>query len=212
MLTDSIELYAFAALINTMHSPFQEWAVQLASICSNLAVGLAALFGIWGIREWRRELIGKAKFETARKVLGVAYMFRDAIANARFPVFPGYSAGRVRQEGETAEQRAILDEEYARKVKLVPVAKRLQELQQESWAAEILFGNKEIRKYIAPFMERYREIQYALNSYYFKKYSDEGRDTTKEWLLINSGENDKFCQSIDSAVDELADYLARYLH
>ena len=87
--------------------PFQEWLVQLISMFSNILLGIAAIMGIIGLRHWRSELIGKTKFDIARKMMGLAYKFRDEFAAARRPAFPGYSAGRIRQEGETQEQRAL---------------------------------------------------------------------------------------------------------
>lgn len=191
--------------------PFQEWLVQLASMLSNIMLGIAAIVGIIGLRQWRSELIGKTKFDIARKMMGLAYKFRDEFAAARRPVFPGYSAGRIRQEGETPEQRALLDEEYARKSRLSPLAEIFQQLREESWQAEIIFRSEEIQSYITPFEERYKEFHYALHSYYYKKFGGEGRDTTGEWLIINSGEEDEISKSIDASVNGLSKYMKKHL-
>ena len=49
--------------------PFQEWVVQLFGMINDFLVGIAAVIGVFGIWQWRREMVGKNKYELARKIV-----------------------------------------------------------------------------------------------------------------------------------------------
>ena len=54
-----------------------QWLNDWVPIISNLALAVAAIFGIAGLWQWRSELVGKTKFEAARKMMLLALQFRD---------------------------------------------------------------------------------------------------------------------------------------
>jgi hypothetical protein len=60
-------------------APFQRWFVDLTTLISDCLVGVAAIGAILGLWRWRREMIGKTKFELARKMTLLSYQFRDEI-------------------------------------------------------------------------------------------------------------------------------------
>lgn len=64
-----------------------------ASIISDIAVAIAAcitsIVAIVGLNSWRKELKGRAGFETARTLARCTYNVRDALASARRPLIEG---------------------------------------------------------------------------------------------------------------------------
>ncbi len=91
---------------------------ELVSIASDITIGVSALVvaivAFCGLRTWRRELTGKAKFEVARNVMSSSLRLRDQFKWARFPITSSAeSVGRSRQEDENAEVSRVLDIWYA---------------------------------------------------------------------------------------------------
>ena len=56
--------------------PFAQWVVQLFGMLSNLAVFAAAIAGIIGLWRWRAELVGRNRFEVARRIMILALRIR----------------------------------------------------------------------------------------------------------------------------------------
>jgi len=116
---------------------------ELISMISNIVVALSALIvalvAFIGLRTWRKELTGKAKFEVARNVMSLALKLNAGFKAARdIFTFSGEYVGRSRQENETSGVSQVLDEWYARSNRLKPLQENLIKIQEASWEAEIL--------------------------------------------------------------------------
>ena len=81
--------------------PFQEWVVQLAKIFSDFSVGgaavVAAVLGVKGFTAWRKELVGKARYDAVRSVMKKAFEYQRAFNEAR--VDPDLPGGQGTQRG-----------------------------------------------------------------------------------------------------------------
>ena len=60
---------------------FQPWFVELIGVLSDICVGISAIvvavLGFIGLRQWRKELTGKSKFDIARRMAILSFRFRD---------------------------------------------------------------------------------------------------------------------------------------
>lgn len=83
------------------------------AILESIAVIAASAAAIWGITAWRREHVGRKRIDTAEEILEGFYEARDHIAHIRSPAgFVGEGGTRKPAEGETAEDKELLDRAY----------------------------------------------------------------------------------------------------
>lgn len=82
-------------------------------IINTLAIVIASVVAICGIRAWRKEFQGKRNIELAEEVLALFYEARDAIRSIRSSLgYQGEGATRKPQEGETRQQKQARDHAY----------------------------------------------------------------------------------------------------
>ena len=104
---------------------------QVVSVLSDIAVGgsaiVIALAAVKGLRAWRKEMTGKAKFEVSRTVMRHSTKAADLFRLVRFPVVQSDEwYGREVSQGESSAEAAVLNEWYARSRRLEAVVERLQ--------------------------------------------------------------------------------------
>lgn len=119
---------------------------QCISATKDVVVALSAAFtatvAFRGLDKWRRELRGKADFDTARDVVRALYKVREALTRARSPLISG---GEF-PEGYHRDFHARSDEEEAQALMHVysnrwrPVADALGELGTAALGAEAIWG------------------------------------------------------------------------
>jgi len=200
---------------------------ELVSIASDIAIGVSALIvagvAFFGLRTWRRELTGKAKFDIARNVMSLARKVKGDFAQARHPV--GWSweyASRTRQENESPLASEVLDLWYAKNQRLKPLAENLQKLQEVSWEAEIVLGedaSKSVSEAFTILRERYAELSSAVNSYFDTRLDEAVKGSMykdQDWLKelskeIYGTESDNFSKRIDEATSQLDSTLKAYV-
>jgi len=188
---------------------------------SAIAVAIAASVGI---RTWRKELTGKAKFEVARNIMQLASKLRDDFGRARNPLtyHPFESADRVPKASETAAESTVLDEWHARTKRLQPLVENLRQFQEASWEAEIVLdegASSHVSSAFEVYRQHYAELLSSIDSYFRvthqesvsgKQYQD------KKWLeslheTIYSRPDDEFSKQIDEATKQLGPVLKMYV-
>jgi hypothetical protein len=88
-------------------------SMEFASLLQSISVICASISVILGINAWRREYVGKRRIELAEDVLTNFYEARDAIRRIRSPFgFLGEGKSRQPQDGETENEKRILDKAY----------------------------------------------------------------------------------------------------
>jgi len=118
---------------------------ELISLVRDIVVGVSALvvaiIAFLGLRTWRKELTGKAKFDIARNVMLLGLKLKAHFEWARNPfTYSTEYIGRSRQENEPPNVSQVLDEWYARGSRLKPLQEDLVKIQEASWEAKILLS------------------------------------------------------------------------
>jgi hypothetical protein len=200
--------------------PFQEWLIQLVSMLSDILLGVAAIVGIWGLWEWRRELIGKTKFDVARRLTLLALQFRDEFHGAR-RVFTlaGESAEREVGTAEHPSETRVADEYFSRSRRLLLLQETLRKLLEAGWEAEIILS-EENADLVRPFDDAFRELFVAMG-YFFEEEmrlakggSPTGPSAEKHRELrkvIYGLSDDPTGKTVDETVDRLKKRMRKYV-
>ena len=200
---------------------------ELVSLVSDIVVGLCAIavaiVAVFGLRTWRKELTGRAKFDVARNVMRLGFKFKDDFQAARNPfAWLGEYDSRQQQENESKAESRVLNEWYARNRRLQPLIEDLQKLQEVGWEAEIVLGensSERVSEAIAVFRHSYAELSSAIYSY-FETRRDEAVTGDmyhdQDWLKelkkeIYSAKDDDFFKRIDEATNQLGSALKAYV-
>jgi len=192
---------------------------ELTDIFSNLVVGIAAIFGIVGLWQWRTELVGKTKFEVARKIMVLALQFRDEYERARsFVTYSGESAERKKDDGETQNESRILDEYYAHLQRLIPLQDTLRKFYEASWEAEVILSDKDAR--LVQLFEKLSIDLHVTIGMFFDAQLDREKNSVevefqemKKWKHIIYGRrDDEFSKLADDAANTVKKQLKKYIH
>lgn len=199
----------------------------LVSLVSDIVVGLSAvviaIVGVYGVRSWRAELAGKAKFEVARNVVVLGLKLKDDFERARSPFTSSQeSAGRQRGENELPAVAANRDEWHARICRLQPLREDLRKLKEAGWHANIVLGedaSKTVSEAVTVLTQSFGEL-YSAIEYYFETRDQEARSSAthgdREWRnglsrTVYSRPGDDFSKRLDEAIDRLASTLRAYV-
>lgn len=203
---------------------FQPWFVELVSVISDIVVGLSAIvvaiLAFWGLRQWKIELTGRTKFETAKKLASLAFEYRDRYKRARSMfTSPGEYIGREKGENETPEERDVLDQWYARQKRLAPLQETLRKLYETGWEAEIII-DKDISKHIKPFEAAFAELYTSIEAYFGAEYTRVRKqipaDRREDWLNVHYHRiygkvDDDVSVEINNSTQSLVDSVAGHL-
>jgi len=200
---------------------------NLVSLISDIAVGVSAIIvaivAFYGLRIWRKELTGKARFEVARNVMLLGLKSKADFEWARNPfTSSGEHATRSRRENESSDVSMVLDEWYARDRRLVPLREDLSKLQEAGWEAKVLLGkdaSKLVSGAIKVFINSYAELSSAIESYFegrYKEANETGVNIDQDWLgelrrVIYFTREDNLSKRIEQAADQLASVLRGYV-
>ncbi len=200
---------------------------ELVSIASDIAVGVAALIvagvAFFGVRRWRKELTGKAKFDAARNVILLGLRLNAGFESARNPfTYSTEHTGRSRQENEPSDVSQVLDEWHARGNRLKPLHEDLVKIQEASWEADILLGedsSKRVAEAIEGFSKSYGELSSAIYYHFEERHREvtsSGATIDHAWLkelhaIIYSRTEDDFSKQIKEATTKLEIALQAYV-
>ena len=201
--------------------PFQEWIVQLVSMISNALLGIAAVFGIFRLWQWRSELIGRSKYQLARKIVLLALQFREEYHYARgMFTFGDEAAGRERSQNETEAESRVMDEYHSRIKRLQLLQRTLRRVHEASWEADIVLkqGDSPLTK---PLGDAYSDlatsIRFLFDAELKQAKSPSGHMSIKESDLrelhdtVYGVSNDPIGQKVENAVDVIKARLTKYL-
>ncbi len=206
---------------------------MIVSMISSMLIGVStvclAIVAILGLRTWRKELTGRAQFQLARDLISHSHRFKEEFRRARIPVFSTDEyATRRREENETQETSAVLDERYAmnrRLERLVEIARNMRVLE---WEAGVLL-KKDDSTLVSEVIERlwhcYAKLGGAVDEYYLERlnlaqrrerYPGEQDGTEDDYVRqlrreIFAIEGDDLSKQVDSAINQLRSALRRYV-
>ena len=82
-------------------------------VLESISIITVAGVAIYGIKTWRRELIGKKKHDLAEEVLTLFYQARDVFYSIRNPMgYEGEGTSRKAGKNETWREKNVLDQAY----------------------------------------------------------------------------------------------------
>ncbi|MBA7656928.1 hypothetical protein ES703_64857 [subsurface metagenome] len=202
-------------------------ATDIISTIKDVFLGLSAvavaIFAWLGLRTWRKELTGRAKFEFTRSMMHSCFELRAKFAGVRHPITKLYEwAERVPADKETEAEAQQLNEWYAKTQRLNLVIESLNKIIEGEWEAKILLDESSIKlieEAVQSYRESYADLSSAISTY-FDITHDEARTgeqyQNQEWLrglkkTIYSAPNDDFSKKVDDTTDKLSSALKQYV-
>ncbi len=205
---------------------------QWFSSGSNVAVGVAALgasiIALVGLKTWRAELKGKARFEASSKLMVACRKFAHEYVYARSPAtYPGESLEREHLPDERDDERRTLDEWYARRKRGERLGRVAEQIQEARWAAEVVLDQTvegQIKETTQRLLVSVNQLIMAIDFYFGNQRisnrtgsMDESMNRLMEIQFKNiyahsqEGEPDYFQAEVDQAVESLRQALRQYL-
>lgn len=200
---------------------------ETVSLISHIAIGVSAIFvavmAFLGLRTWRKELTGKAKFALARDVMLLGFKLKAHFEDARNPfTYSTEYTGRSWQESESPGVSQVLNEWYARANRLKPLQENLIKIQGASWEAHILLGedsSKPVSEAVAVYRRNFAELSLAIHSCFETRKQEVKTGIPfkeQDWLkelhkTIYSRTDDDFSKQIEEATTKLESALQAYV-
>jgi hypothetical protein len=196
---------------------------MVSDIIVSISALSVAVIAFFGLRTWRKELTGKAKFNLARDLMLLGLKLQAHFEGAR-GLFTSSAEfiDRPRKEDETPDVSQVLDEWYARANRLKPLHENLIKIQEASWEAKILFdedASEAVSEAVFVYRHNFAELSSAVSSYFDTKrqaaksgipYEDQ------DWLkklhrTIYTPSGDDFSKQIEGATTKLESALQAYV-
>ena len=193
--------------------------VNVVKIFSDICVGLSALIvavvSLLGLRQWRAELKGRAKFDLARQLSKTAIQFRNEARRVRDPViYPQEKRERSKQASEERERLIqLLDEYFVRRNRLEPLQSSLERLNELGREAEVLL-EEQIGEQIAAVNKWYKDLESAIDIYFralIRGRSFEGNDLQEQRQIVYGTEDDEHTQRLYEIIGDLIKTLKHYM-
>jgi hypothetical protein len=197
----------------------QPWIVQLFQIASSIGTIIAILAAFLQFKAWRRELVGKTKFQLAHKLAVLAIRTRSEFSYARHPMIFGEPTSQT-DRGETgSNDSAHKDTWHEMAKRLEPVRKVLNEMETVKWEAELLLDAKDLLP-ITQLQDCYKDIFIAHQMYHHVALmGDQHVDINNQMdeverqrrIIYSFSDRDEFGDKIDRLVTQLTNGLKKYL-
>lgn len=183
------------------------------------AATATAMAAIYGISSWKRELAGKATFDTARSFIRSTYRLRDEIHSCRSPIISAseFPEGYTPTDATDQESAEAWRHVYSTRWKYVQEA--IREFQAQRLEAEALWGSelKSISENLSRCVSR---LFAAIESFIADKESGgenfRSNDAFKTAVLAdlnstNIDNNDELTTNIRSAIEQIESYIRPHL-
>jgi hypothetical protein len=195
---------------------------DIISIIKDVVISGAAIAtayaAVTGLNKWSSELKGTANFDVARDLLRAVYKVRNEVEFCRSPMimaheFPDWYKGSLGKHSEDEEGKAW---GQAYRVRFVPVAEAVSELDLKTLEAEVLWG-PQIKEKSQVLRQLVRNLQVAMEAVVRDKYSGgedfKERDFGKSMRsIVSSGtKDDEFGEEVLNAVSELETAIRPHL-
>ncbi len=197
-----------------------EYARDVVVVLSALAI---AFFAWLGLQAWRKELIGRARFETARSMMRLGFELEANFARVRSQLIYAYEwADRTPQADETDAESEVLNQWHVRMKRGNFVIDSLIKVTEAKWEAEILFDDtaiEAVRDAVKSYRECYAELSSAVAEYFDARLTEAKlgellRD--QDWLrglrnLIYQIQDDEFSQKVNRSTEKLSLACKQYV-
>ena len=189
---------------------------EMLGVLGSISIILASATAVYGIKSWRREMIGRRRFDLAEEVLALFYEARDKVRAIRSPIgFQGEGATRKRRDDETDEESRLLDVAFMTMERYQKYEQTFNRLRALRYRAMVLFGKdrgdpfEELDKIVNKVLiaaSMGADIQLRLLKY--RDESRQARDLGKSLqkqqdVFWWGGDDDPIQESVDAAVEQL---------
>ncbi|MDO9419967.1 MAG: hypothetical protein Q7T66_04815 [Herminiimonas sp.] len=199
-----------------------ECTLQVIGALKDISLAVAgivtACVAIAGLKNWNRELKGKAQFEVARNLIRATYDLRDKLNMARSPaIFSNEYPSEYSHFDQDPKVQASA-EEFVYQARMKPVLSSLREYQTSALEAEALWG-KDIKEKCTAFESCIGMFRNAVSSY-IKNTASRGeyfngrealQKTTEERLWDSLDESNEFTKEINRKISDLENLTRPHL-
>lgn len=130
-----------------------------------IAAATTAIVAVIGLKNWSRELKGKAEFDVARNLIRATYKLRDELKNCRSSFINAYEFpdGYQGTVGKPSHQEEAQAWAHVYKNRWGPICSAIQEFDSHTLEAEALWG-KEIRTRTDHLRQCVKELNVAIDA------------------------------------------------
>ena len=200
-------MIAVAALLVGIFAPdfYVHWTGPTRDALTVFATGVGVVVAILGLRTWRQQLHGTARFEVSCKLLRKARDAQNAFGSFRLPLMNGAELAAALRKRNMPEPASVGDREafdkghrFAKIDRFELVFKAMRECEEAALDAEVVLGSK-IKEAFFVLRRCYHDAQLAL------EYVEEAEgDEAKGYRRILSGvDEDDFGLRIEQAVEAI---------
>ena len=142
-----------------------ELITTIKDVLLGVVAATTATVAVIGLKNWRKELKGKAEFEVARNLIRATYKLRDELQNCRDPFISAHEfpEGFEGELGKSSPLEAAQAWEHVYKTRWLPVWSAIQEFDTHTLEAEALWGN-EIHTRTDRLRQCLRELKIAIDA------------------------------------------------
>jgi len=195
---------------------------DIANIVVSVSAVVTAGVAVYGVRSWRKEMTGRARFEIARKLMFEAIKVREDFSWARFPLSSSEEyVGRPKAEDESPKVTMVLNDWHVRRRRTEALNADFRQLQSIAWEAEVVLDDNtgsDIRQLVLDLRGCYGELVTAID-YHFRERQREALgtalNTDPQWLdglrkVVYSSSGDDFSKRVEETVARLGDVLKEF--
>ncbi len=185
----------------------------IKEIIVTLAAASAAIIAFFGLKTWKKQMLGKTEYELSRRFLRAVFETRDAIYTVRHPFI---SIGEMRK---ALEEKGLSKKEQEEKIsdresdaavyerRWESILKATSNLKVEALEAEVLWGGKEIDDILKPLYQHIGKLNANLQLYLSEdKYHDTHQQEKIRDIIYgvreDSGENE-FTKQIEKTAEKI---------
>ena len=198
---------------------FAEIIKIIKDICLAIAACTTATVAILGLRNWSRELKGKAEFDVARKLIKSTYNLRDGIVRFRSPFittgeFPSTYKGQLGNHSAEEEGQAYA-KVYGDRWE-ANISEAIQEFDSNSIEAEAFWGQK-IKEKTQALRACVGELRASVDAFIRNKFSGNMDFQDREFgnevrgNISDFGKDNPLTNKINSAIDDIVNELRPHL-
>lgn len=122
----------------------KEWISLIKDALLGLAAIVTMIVGVYGVRAWKRDLVGKEVYSATRNLVKESHLVVKAASNLRQPIYPYEKRSFTEEEIQhtTKNERWRLSEVDAYKVKVEKFAKEVKRYDAAKLELRVLAGSK----------------------------------------------------------------------
>ena len=196
---------------------------NIMDILESISIIIAAIFAIYSVNAWRKELKGQRELDVAEQALSLIYECRDNLSMIRRPLgYVGEGTTRKRRDNETEEESKVFDNAYVLIERYERVKGSFIKLQAIKYRFMALFGQEnaepfnEVNKIMNELFlaarrlgERYWNPKLQARAERDPKWYDRmAEEEAKFWA---GEEPDTIAQRMDNAVAQVEDVCSKVI-